>query len=205
MEIELKYSIPDEAAAQSIWDNEMFKDAEEQDSREELMLDAQYFDTDDFNLADNRIAYRIRHEGSGYVATLKWKGHSVMGLHVREEVNVAVEDAKPAPEVFAESTVGKDVMAVLQDKPLHSIMRMKIKRRRFRLDTGTGIFEFSLDNGTIYTDGGEVPVNELEIELFSGEQEELLDIGSRVEKEYGLCPENTSKYVRGLRLIKSDE
>ena len=52
MEIELKYNIPDSATADLIWENELFKEAEEADSREVLNIDARYFDTEDFDLAN---------------------------------------------------------------------------------------------------------------------------------------------------------
>ena len=59
MEIELKYNIPDSETAERIWEDELFRDMEETDSREILNIDARYFDTDSFDLAENEVAYRI--------------------------------------------------------------------------------------------------------------------------------------------------
>ena len=72
----------------------------------------------------------------------------------------------------------------------------------FRIDTGDGIYEFSIDTGEVVTEVGNVPISEIEIELYSGETEEMIEIGEKIQKKYGLEVENKSKYARGLELIE---
>ena len=86
MEIELKYKIPTKEVAAEIWKDRMFCDMEEGGTREEICLDAKYFDTSNCDLAKNEIAYRVRKEGERWVAALKWNGNSEDGLHIREEI-----------------------------------------------------------------------------------------------------------------------
>ncbi len=202
MEIELKYAIPNEDVIKALWDNELFGQYEEKDSREEMFLHAKYFDTEDGDLAQNEIAYRVRMEGNCPVATLKWKGHSEDGLHVREELNVPADSSDPDPEVFRESSMGSQFLELVKDKELRCIMETKIHRRLFRIDTGDGIYEFSIDTGEVVTEVGSVPISEIEIELYSGETEEMIEIGEKIQKKYGLEVENKSKYARGLELIE---
>lgn len=202
MEIELKYNIPDEETANSIWENALFADMEESGSRETLNIDARYFDTEGFDLAGNEVAYRIRREGDHLVAALKWKGHSEDGLHVREEINVPVQSDDPDLDVFHESNMGSEVCKFAEDKELRCVLQTSCTRRRFRIDTGTGLFEFSIDSGEIVTEYGTVPISEVEVELFSGETEELLSIGRILQDAYGLAEENKSKYCRGMLLIE---
>lgn len=204
MEIELKYNIQDSDTADRIWANELFKNAEEKDSREEKHFDARYFDTDGCDLAKNEIAYRVRREGEKLVAAVKWKGHSEDGLHVREEISVPVSSEDPEPEVFRESRIGCSMMEFIGDKELHCFLETTVLRRRFRIDTGTGLFEFSIDEGEIVTQYGRLPVSEVEIELFSGETEELLKIGKLLQDKYGLTEGNESKYYRGIKLIREN-
>ena len=204
MEIELKYKIPAEDIAEKIWINQLFFHMEEEGSREESCFDAKYFDTPDYDLKKNELAYRIRKEGERWVAALKWKGHSEGALHTREEINVPVEDDTPNPGVFAESEIGSKLLDVIGDKPLHSFLQTRFRRRRFRLDTGTGIFEISIDQGRICTDYGEEPISEVEIELFSGETEELVRLGGLLQEKYHLETEDTSKYARGIALIREN-
>lgn len=204
MEIELKYSIPDSTVADAIWDNELFKEFEETDSREERCLIAKYFDTDECDLAKNEIAYRVRKEDESFVAALKWKGYSEDGLHVREELNVPVTSYTPDPAVFRESPIGTQVMELIGDRSLNCIMETAVCRRSFRIDTGKALFEISIDSGRIETEYGREPIEEVEIELFSGEQDELLEIGRRLQKKFSLEEENGSKYSRGMEIIKKN-
>ena len=201
MEIELKYRIPDEDTAARIWEDSLFSEIEEEDSREEIPLHAIYYDTADLDLAKNEIAYRVRREGERTIATLKWKGKSEDGLHVREELTVPVGTNEPDISVFLESDIGPELEQLLADRELKELMRTDIRRRRFRIDTGTGLFEISVDQGSVSTICGSGEIREAEVELFTGETEELLTIGRRFQDVYGLEPENTSKYARGIEMI----
>ncbi|MDO4869961.1 MAG: CYTH domain-containing protein [Bacillota bacterium] len=205
MEIELKYTIPDEETAKALWDNELFGLYEEKDTREEINLHAKYYDTADLDLARNDIAYRVRLENNDPVATIKWKGHSEDGLHVREEINVPADSDEPNPELFQESRMGAKLMEVIADKELKCIMETKIHRQQFRIDTGEGIYEFSVDEGEVVTECGSQPIREVEIELYSGETEEMVKIGEKLQNKYGLTSENKSKYAKGLEMIKGCE
>ena len=93
---------------------------------------------------------------------------------MREELNVPVQDDTPDLDVFHQSSVGSEVCELAKDMELKSIVQTSCTRRRFRIDTGTGIFEFSIDSGEIYTKYGVQPISEVEIELFTGETEEML-------------------------------
>jgi inorganic triphosphatase YgiF len=207
MEIELKYQIANHEQLDKIWDDDLFAKIEETDSRSKLAIKAAYFDTEDMVLAQNRIAFRIRREGDRVVGTLKWsdKDVDISGLYVREEINVPVADEAcflaPDPAIFKQSTEGKELMELLSGRKLVSIFETVFARRKFRIDTGSSIMEVSLDEGEILADGGRAPISELEVELYSGTQEDLIKIGDRVVETYGLIPETRSKYARGVALI----
>jgi triphosphatase len=204
LEIELKYKIKDKALMSGILGDEWLASIEEKGTREQLFMKAAYFDTECHILSKNDIAFRVRMEGSRLVASLKWNDTGSDGLHMREEVNVPVDDPKcfiaPSPEIFGESDVGKDVIDLLNGRPLRSILEMSFLRSKFRIDTGEAICELSMDDGEIVTDFGNCRISEMEIELFSGEKEGLLRVGEKIAEKYGLEPERESKYARGLRL-----
>ena len=203
MEIELKYRIPNEKIAEEIWQDKLFTSMEEKDSREEVCLDAKYFDTFNCTLAQEQIAYRIRKEGARWVAALKCNGQSEGALHTRNEINVPVVDGDPDPSAFRESEMGEKLIKLIGDEDIQCVLETKFNRRRVRIDTGTGIFEVSIDRGMIITRYGEEPIFEVEIELFSGETEELLELGEKIQKKYDLETEDLSKYARGINLIKA--
>ena len=206
MEIEMKYGIEDKEIAKSIWEDEYLLSIEEKDSREKVYMKASYFDTDDYILSKNDIAFRVRMEGSRIVASLKWNGASVDGLHTREEINVPVKDEAcfiiPNPDIFKESDIGRELISLIQGKPLHSLLETKFLRSRLRVDTGKSICEVAIDEGEIVTDFGSLPICELEIELFSGEQDDVLRMGEVLAEKYHLYAEDRSKYARGLKLLE---
>jgi len=206
MEIEMKYGIGDKEIAKSIWEDEYLLSMEEKDSRERVYMKASYFDTDDYILSKNDIAFRVRMEGARIVASLKCNGSSVEGLHTREEINVPVKDEacfiKPDPEIFKESDIGRGMIALVQGKPLHSLLETRFLRSRMRIDTGKSICEVAIDDGEIVTDFGSLPICEMEIELFSGDQEDVLRIGKALAEKYQLTAEDRSKYARGLELLE---
>lgn len=209
MEIEMKYGIRDKECAEHIWDDEDLLRMGDADSKESVLMKASYFDTEDCILSKNDIAFRVRLEGSRVVATLKWNGVYQDGVHTREEINVPMDDDRcfltPSPEIFKESDQGKAMMALIGDKPLHSLMETNFVRRRMRIDSGKAICEIALDTGEIITDAGKAPICEMEIELFSGEESEVVAIGTMLAEKYGLVPEETSKYARGLAMLKAGD
>ena len=205
MELELKYGIPDEDTALKIWEDDSLAAMEEESSRETLFMKAAYFDTPDHVLSSRDITFRIRMEGDRIFATLKWSGKSEGALHQREEINVPVDDEacflSPDPSLFRESQVGQEMIGLLGDQPLESIIETRFLRKRFRIDTGSSIIEVSLDKGEMITDKGTEPIAELELELFSGNPEELTAIGNRIAETYGLVGVEESKYARGKNLL----
>ncbi len=211
MEVELKYKIPDKAIVDKIWNDEYVSMVSEENSREDILMKAAYFDTEDRILSQNDIAFRVRMEGSRIVASLKWndKDLCISGLHMRDEINVPMNDdtcfISPSPEIFKESSEGRDLLEVVENSPLLNVMEMTFVRKRVRLDDGNCICELSLDEGKIVCDFAESPISEMEIELFTGEQEDLIKIGDRLAGKYGLEPENESKYARGLNLLREND
>jgi len=204
VEIELKYAIPDKNTAENIWHDPCLVTMEEPDSREKLAFKAAYFDTDDGVLSANDIAFRVRLEGPRVIASLKWDGKNEGPLHTREEINVPIDGEgcliMPNPEIFKESDIGKFMLELINGKPLSSIMEVGFLRSRLRVDTGSSIIEVSVDIGEIITDSGKEALCELELELFSGQRSELVELGEKLREHHLLTPETRSKYARGLLL-----
>ncbi|MDR1953174.1 MAG: CYTH domain-containing protein [Clostridiales Family XIII bacterium] len=211
MEIELKYNIENKEQMTLIWEDDFLRSVEEAGSRESILMKAAYFDTEDFILSKNQIAFRIRKEGDKVMGTLKWRDKDVgiSGLYMREEINIPVKDEacflSPDPAIFMESSEGKDLIEVLDGAPIICIFETHFYRRKLRVDSEGTICEVSLDEGEIIADKGRAPISELEIELFSGKQEDMMKIGERMAEKYGLQPEPLSKYARGKKLTEKGE
>ena len=106
-------------------------------------------------------------------------------------------------ELFKESEDGKVLLDLIGDEPLVNLLEMRYLRSRCRLSYGASIMELAIDTGSIITDKGEVPIMELEIELYAGDPKDIRDFGQRLQEKYKLAPEDRSKLVRGLTLLRS--
>lgn len=207
MEIEMKYGISDKERAEEIWEDPHLLGIGDLSSRETVLMKAVYFDTEDYVLSNNDMAFRVRMEGNRIVASLKWNGAiAIDGCHTREEINVPVTDEtyfiSPPADIFKESAQGKVLLDLVRGKQLHNMMENRFLRRKMRVDSGSAICEIAVDTGEIITDAGSIAICELEIELYSGEVEQIKQIGTELCGKYGLTPENQSKYARGLRLLQ---
>ena len=89
------------------------------------------------------------------------------------------------------------------DAPLTPLMEMTFVRRQTRVDTGDSISELSIDRGDILAGGKTAPI--LELELLSGSEEDVMNLGSRLAEKYDLIPGVKSKFERGMDLYGPDQ
>lgn len=208
MEIELKYSIEDDSIIRSIMEDRTLTSIEKKNSRETLAMHAVYFDTGNGDLRKNNIAFRIRLEGSRYIATLKRRSTAEAGLHRREEINAPVTDndfiENPRLSVFSGDELIADMPQELISERLIPVMEMNFAREEFRIDYKGSLMEVSIDQGDIITARGSCPICEMEIELYSGNEQDLVKLGKQLQKSYNLREENISKYARGLALLEEE-
>lgn len=204
MEIELKYMIEDNSLKERILEDAHLESIKDSDSYEELNMRAAYFDTEDRDLQKMSMAFRVRYEGENIVSTFKWGGGVENGLHVRGELNVPVSEeffTEPDVDVFKGSEIYDDIAKAVGDKKLVSVMEMVYVRKQMRLDTGKSISVISLDEGEIITEKGNAPILELELELYSGSQEDMVELGNEIAAKYNLQAGEHSKFKRGLMLL----
>ena len=207
MEIELKYKIETIEQADRILADVWLKHLAETSEPEIVRMKAAYFDAGDLTLIKHNVAFRIRSEGDRTLATLKWRedDEGISGLYVRSEINIPVSDQacyfNPDPTIFKESAEGKDLLDLLDGRPLVNIFDMIFTRKRFRIDYGRSIIEIASDEGAIVAGSESAPIRELEIELYSGDKEDLLAVGNRLADKYSLVPELKTKFARGVELL----
>jgi len=206
MEIELKYAIDHEAVAEEIFQDPYIQMIKDKQTEESIDMHAVYFDTEDRRLYREGIAFRVRKEGDIMQATLKWNGSSEDGMHKREEINAPVDDAEklntPDVEIFAQSEMCEVLKGLVGQRKLLPMMETDIVRHQVRIDTGKSISELSVDKGEVRANGKSAPILEMEIELFSGDEEDMKALGEELAKKFGLRAENISKFKRGLDLME---
>lgn len=205
MEIELKYSIENEAVMEAVFQDPYIEMIKDKQTEENIDMYAVYFDTADHRLLNEGIAFRIRREGCSLQATLKWNGSEEDGMHKREELNIAVDDPEklhePDIDIFSQSDMGDALLDIVGAEPLIPLMEVDSVRHQVRIDTGKSISELSVDKGEVRVGEKTAPILELEIELFSGEEDDMIALGDGLAEKYGLKASNISKFKRGLDLM----
>lgn len=207
MEIELKFLVKDDLSRDRILCDNYLEELAHEDSREEIQMNATYFDTDDMALCKNKLALRVRFENGNPIATLKWGGSSEKGLHVRGELNVHVEEdfiKEPSFDIFKGSEIYGELVAAAGGEKLKPIMKVDCLRRQMLVDTGKSISVVALDIGEVITEKGSCGISELEIELYSGDQEDMIEMGRKLAAKYNLTESDVSKFERGLALLKTE-
>lgn len=200
METEFKFRLNDTAVFDSIVEsaeiNKMGIDAVET-----IEMHASYFDTPEQDFRKTGIAYRIRQEDDRITATIKRDVDVSEGLHRREEFNLVVNDERFAENPDIGIFISSDAYDVLYeaagDKKLIRTISMDYTRRQFKVDTGKSISCISVDSGLIHhIDGYDIPVCELEIEWYYGDEDDFIALAELIRNKYGLENENKSKLQR---------
>lgn len=198
VELELKFSIDKEQLSS------LSKGLRAHGART-VHLNAQYYDTADFQLARHGLSLRLRKEGRGWIQTLKAEGaHAIARL----EYNVAAEaapgaspelmlsrhDGTPAGEALRQALLGSRNARLV---PCH---RTELARQRCELDLPNGVVEVALDLGTVRAGSHKAPLCELELELKSGNTAALFDLAASWVRHGGLWLDTRSKSQRGVLL-----
>lgn len=200
METEFKFSLNDTAVFDSIVENAEINKMGI-DAVETIDMHASYFDTPEQDFRKTGIAYRIRQEDERITATIKWDVDVSDGLHRREEFNLVVNDERFAENPDIGIFISSDAYDVLYDaagdKKLVKTISMDYTRRQFKVDTGKSISCISVDEGVIHhIDGFDLPIRELEIEWYYGDEDDFISLANLIRDKYGLEYENRSKLQR---------
>ena len=159
-----------------------------------------YYDTPKFELHQSGMALRLRHIGRHWLQTLKGGGSAQAGLHMRNEWEVPVMNAKLN---FSAS------QAIDWNELLQPSLRRKLKpvfvtdfsrNSRMLNFRGTHI-ELCMDQGEVRTEQLSSPICELELELKSGTQRKLFEFAQAILEIVPFELEAVSKAERGYRLL----
>ncbi|MES2817437.1 MAG: CYTH domain-containing protein [Pseudomonadota bacterium] len=164
----------------------------------------QYFDTPERDLAQARIALRIRRDGEALIQTLKTRGQSVAGLSERNEYDWHLPNAELDLSKLDDSC-WPAALAELDKQRIQPLFTTDFVRERAEIAWGRGkakvVIEAALDLGLVCADGQQEEICELELELRQGEPEALLELAAELAADLALMPCDISKAERGYRLF----
>ncbi|QIH11632.1 MULTISPECIES: CYTH domain-containing protein [unclassified Pseudomonas] len=170
--------------------------------RRELMN--QYFDTPDRDLAQAKVALRMRRDGDVVIQTLKTRGQSVAGLSERNEYDWQLPKAKLDLKKL-DGQCWPEALAELDKKTLKPMFTTDFVRERAEIAWGRGkakvVIEAALDLGQVIAGKHKEEICELELELREGEPAALLELAAELALTLPLMPCDISKAERGYRLF----
>jgi CHAD domain-containing protein len=202
LEVEAKFSIPDERTFQRLLEMTSLGGY----SLEEptlLDLHDRYLDTIDGTILAGGYACRIRKQDGLTLATLKGLGTASGAIHHRVEHEV--ELSQPLPPLHWPPSVARDVALRLTGKePLVTLFGInQTRHRRHVCDGDRVVAELNLDRVRLYRETNtSATYLELEAELQPGYSEEILDrLAEELQTRWGLLPQDRSKFERGFALF----
>ncbi|MGA7509213.1 MAG: inorganic triphosphatase [Erwinia billingiae] len=163
-----------------------------------------YFETADGQLRGWDMGLRIRGFGDSYEMTLKTAGQTIGGLHQRPEYNVAL--AKPELDI---ALLPADIwpqgcdLAALQQQ-LQPLFSTHFVREKWVVTYRQSEIEVAFDRGDVTAGELSEPLNEIELELKSGERDDLLAFATELANMGGLRLGSLSKAARGYALAKGN-
>ena len=164
----------------------------------------QYYDTPARELAQARVALRLRRDGEQYIQTLKSRGQSVAGLSERNEWDWYLDKAKLDLKKLTDECWPAE-LAGLDKKTLKPIFTTDFVREKADIAWGRGkakvVIEAALDLGKVIAGKQEEEICELELELREGEPAALLELAIELAATLALMPCDISKAERGYRLF----
>lgn len=169
-------------------------------SSSQVELGNVYFDTPTLDLRQLEMGLRIRRSDDFAEQTIKCRGQVVGGLHARPEYNAPVHGDVPLLAAFpVELWPSVVVRDEIQGK-LVAQFRTDFLRRHWLVAFEGAEIELAWDQGEIVGSLGKTCIDELELELKSGDARALFGLAEQLAGLGGVRLGAQSKAQRGYRL-----
>ena len=170
-------------------------------------LENTYFNTPDFLLNKHKVALRIREKTNEqgknvFVQTFKTAGHSVNGLSQRGEWEWVLPENSLNLDELQQCDAWPKVIGL---DSLVAVFETSFTRYLANINWGDSTVELVLDWGHIISGGKQEKIHEIELELKSGNQDDLKSLSDQLKKYLPLLASDTSKAERGFKLFKLPE
>jgi inorganic triphosphatase YgiF len=163
-----------------------------------LKLHSIYYDTADLELCQRAMALRLRRVGTQWLQTLKGGGQVSAGLHQRNEWEMPVSSEQLDFEALKQS--GGELPSGVQ-KRLQPVFVTEFSRSIRLVNYEGAEIELCMDSGEIRAGQSSCPISEVELELKSGEPQQLFKLALALLDIVPLQVEHTSKAEYGYLLF----
>ena len=169
-------------------------------SSEQVRLGNVYFDTPKLDLRRLDMGLRIRRSDHFSEQTIKCRGQVVGGLHARPEYNAPVSGDLPTLSAFPDAIWPSLAVRDEIQSSLVAQFSTDFLRRHWLIAFEGGQIELAWDRGEIVGVLGRSEIDELELELKSGDARALFGLAARLAELGGVRLGAQSKAQRGYRL-----
>ncbi|MFA6970804.1 MAG: CHAD domain-containing protein [Gallionella sp.] len=159
-----------------------------------------YYDTPTLDLHKSKMALRLRRVGGKWLQTLKGGGQVKAGMHQRFEWEVPVPSAKLDFSNLDTSVWDEHLPPAWRDS-LQPVFVTDFYRSSRLLDWQGAIIEVCMDHGEVKTSDLSSPICEVELELKSGEPQQLFELAQAILAVVSFELEEVSKAEKGFRLL----
>ena len=178
-----------------------------------MLLENNYLDTKDRTVLSRSGSARVRHVSGGgkdfYEFTVKYGGGSSSGLHRRFEWNVRSDDDHFSINAFKEKASMEagdpveyldEVFKGLNDDDLIVLCFNSFNRTVYQLKYKNSTVEACVDSGISQISDKTDEICELELELITGDEKDLMELKELIMNENECVPLDKSKFMRTLAL-----
>lgn len=162
-------------------------------------METTYYDTADFRLSDRHITLRCRMENDTAVCTVK----TPVSTYGRGEWECTCDSIMEAIPTLCKLGASKELLALTAEGVV-PVCGARFDRQAGLISFRGSQLEIALDQGVLMGGGKEIPLCEVEVELRSGAPEDAMAFGAVLAQQFGLVPQNRSKFRRALALAKGE-
>ena len=157
-----------------------------------------YYDTPNWDLRESGVSLRVRHKEGVFTQTVK----SAAGLSLfdRDQWESEIKGKSPDRSAWAGTPVA-NILSTHGVRALRPVFRTTVQRTVRLLNEGVSVVEASFDRGELAAGKLREPIEEVELELKSGEATALFIIARRLAAATDLRLSFDSKAERGYQLI----
>ncbi len=197
-EVELKFLVTDDVFSYLEKTLQRFKVIEFQDKT----LKNSYFDTAEQTLRSFDFGLRIRTAKDFQEQTIKLAGQEIGGLYQRPEYNIQVSQDWPDLFLFPSEIWPEATDVGLLQNSLQKLFTTDFHRRTWQVELKPGsLIEVAYDIGFIEANGQTEQINEVELEIMSGDVDTLFELAEQLSIGCnGWLLGSASKAQRGYRL-----
>jgi triphosphatase len=201
-EVELKLEFPEEGL-HDVAELPALRDVVSGPVKREKLVSV-YFDTSKSKVRKHGLALRIRHIGTRRVQTIKAIQKGGRGPLGRDEWEEEVATATPDFSLAKGTALAPLAGKRLRHK-LRPIFETAVERLTIPVHSGASDVEVALDRGWIKAGRDRDPINEIELELKSGDLSDVIQLAEQFTRALPLAYAARSKQDRGYALIAGEK